>query len=531
MSDGARPPALQMRGIRKTFPGVVALDAVDLTVEAGDVHMLLGENGAGKSTLMKILGGAYRKDAGEILLDGVPVEISSPRDARNLGIRIIYQELNLVPHLSVGENIFLGDLPTRRFPGAIDWPALHDRTARLLTDLGMTLDPRAPVGRLGLAQRQMVEIAKALAASAKASASLAAASAKASASLAAADVTVPASRQVKILVMDEPTSALTSKEVTQLFALIERLTARGVSIIYITHRLDEVFRIGRHITVMRDGRQVTTTPVGSVSVPELVRLMANRDLSDHFPKQRVERGAELLRVEGLTVRGVLTNISFSLHAGEVLGISGLLGAGRTELARVVAGADPFDEGRLLVRGAEKRFKSPADAIAHGIGLLPEDRKAQGLVPGLNVARNIALPHGRRLAPLGVLSRRCEAEMARPVSKELRVKATATQAVRQLSGGNQQKVVLGKWLAGDGRIFIFDEPTRGVDVGAKVEIYNLMNRLTAGGAGIIMISSELPELLGMSDRILVMHRGRIHAELAAADATEERVLSAALGLAS
>jgi ribose transport system ATP-binding protein len=521
MSDGARPPALQMRGIRKTFPGVVALDAVDLTVEAGDVHMLLGENGAGKSTLMKILGGAYRKDAGEILLNGVPVEISSPRDARNLGIRIIYQELNLVPHLSAGENIFLGDLPTRRFPGAIDWSALHDRTARLLTDLGMTLDPRAPVGSLGLAQRQMVEIAKALAASARASASQAAAD----------DDAVPVSRQVKILVMDEPTSALTSKEVTQLFALIERLTARGVSIIYITHRLDEVFRIGRHITVMRDGRHVTTTPVGSVSVPELVRLMANRDLSDHFPKQRVERGAELLRVEGLTVRGVLSDISFSLHAGEVLGISGLLGAGRTELARAVAGADPFDEGRLLVAGAEKRFHSPADAIAHGIGLLPEDRKAQGLVPGLNVARNIALPHGRRLAPFGVLSRRCEAEMAGPVSRELRVKATATQAVRQLSGGNQQKVVLGKWLAGDGRIFIFDEPTRGVDVGAKVEIYNLMNRLTAGGAGIIMISSELPELLGMSDRILVMHRGRIHAELAGAEATEERVLSAALGLAS
>jgi ribose transport system ATP-binding protein len=510
MSDGARPPALQMRGIRKTFPGVIALDAVDLIVEAGDVHMLLGENGAGKSTLMKILAGAHRKDAGEILLNGAPVEISSPRDALNLGIRIIYQELNLVPHLSVAENVFLGDLPTRRLPGAIDWPALHDRTGRLLADLGMAMDPRAPVGSLGLAQRQMVEIAKALAASTTSSRE---------------------GQDATILVMDEPTSALTSTEVTQLFALIERLTARGVSIIYITHRLDEVFRIGRHITVMRDGRHVATTPVGKISVPELVRLMANRDLSDHFPKQRVERGAELLRVEGLTVRGVLSDISFSLHAGEVLGISGLLGAGRTELARVIAGADPFDEGRLLVGGAAKRFRNPADAIALGIGLLPEDRKAQGLVPGLTVARNIALPHGRRLAPFGVLSRRCEAEMAGPVSRELRVKTTATQAVRQLSGGNQQKVVLGKWLAGAGRIFIFDEPTRGVDVGAKVEIYNLMNRLTASGAGIIMISSELPELLGMSDRILVMHRGRIHAELAGADATEERVLSAALGLAS
>jgi ribose transport system ATP-binding protein len=509
--SGDRTPALEMRGIRKTFPGVVALDAVDLTVEAGDVHMLLGENGAGKSTLMKILAGAYRKDAGDIRLNGKAVEISSPRDARDLGIRIIYQELNLVPHLSVAENIFLGELPTRRLPGAIDWRVLHDRTARLLTDLGLTLDPRAPVGSLGLAQRQMVEIAKSLAVSTTSSSG--------------------EGRDATILVMDEPTSALSSKEVTQLFALIERLTVRGVSIIYITHRLDEVFQIGHHITVMRDGRHVMTRPVDKVSVPELVRLMANRELSDHFPKRRVERGAELLRVEGLTVRGVLSNISFSLHAGEVVGISGLLGAGRTELARVLAGADPFDEGRLLVGGVERRFRSPADAIALGIGLLPEDRKAQGLVPGLNVARNIALPHGRRLAPFGVLSRRCEAEMAGPVSRELRVKATATQAVRQLSGGNQQKVVLGKWLAGEGRTFIFDEPTRGVDVGAKVEIYNLMNRLTASGAGIIMISSELPELLGMSDRVLVMHRGRIHAELAGADATEERVLSAALGLVS
>jgi ribose transport system ATP-binding protein len=282
---------------------------------------------------------------------------------------------------------------------------------------------------------------------------------------------------------------------------------------------------------MRDGRHVATRPIDQVDVRELVRLMANRDLGERFPKVRVERGAELLRVEELGVSGVLTDISFSLHAGEVLGMSGLLGAGRTELARVIAGVDRFDQGRLLVDGREVRFRGPADAIARGIGLLPEDRKAQGLVPGLTVARNIALPHGRRLAPFGILSRRGEADLAAPISNELRVKATPTQAVRQLSGGNQQKVVLGKWLAGAGRIFIFDEPTRGVDVGAKVEIYNLMNRLTARGAGIIMISSELPELLGMSDRILVLHRGRVYAEFAAVDATEERVLSAALGLAS
>ncbi len=471
------PPVLEMRGIRKEFPGVVALDGVDLTLEAGAVHMLLGENGAGKSTLMKILSGAYRKDAGDIRVNGQLVEIRTPRDALALGIRVIYQELNLVPQLSVAENIFLGAAPAR-WGGVVDW-------------------------------RAMVEIAKALSTPAFADAS--------------------AGRPAAVLVMDEPTSSLTSREVAQLFALIERLAARGVAIVYITHRLDEVFRIGHRITVMRDGRIVSTKPIQDVTVPELVRMMANRDLTDHFPKVRTTRGDELLRLENVG-HGPLAGITFSLHAGEVIGIAGLLGAGRTELARVIAGADRCKKGRLFVRGQAVRFDDPADAIAHGIGLLPEDRKAQGLVPGLTVARNMALPHGRRLARLGVLPRHCETALANPIAEELRVKATPTQAVRLLSGGNQQKVVLGKWLAGDVRIFIFDEPTRGVDVGAKVEIYHLMNRLTARGAGILMISSELPELLGMSDRILVMHRGRLQAEIAAADATEERVLSAALGLA-
>jgi ribose transport system ATP-binding protein len=508
------PPILEMRGIRKAFPGVVALDGVDLTLEAGAVHMLLGENGAGKSTLMKILSGAYTKDAGDIRINGQAAEIRSPRDALALGIRVIYQELNLVPQLSVAENIFLGEAPVR-WGGVVDWPALYERTSRLLTDLGLPLDPRALVSRLGIAQRQMVEIAKALSGSTFAKASV--------------DKAASAGQSASVLVMDEPTSSLTSREVTQLFALIQRLAARGVAIVYITHRLDEVFRIGHRITVMRDGRVVATRPIQDVTIPELVRMMANRDLADHFPKVRADRGDELLRVENVG-GGPLSGITFSLHAGEVLGIAGLLGAGRTELARIVAGADRCKEGRLFVRGREVRFRDPDDAIAHGIGLLPEDRKAQGLVPGLTVARNIALPHGRRLARFGILSRHCETALASPIVADLRVKATPTQTVRLLSGGNQQKVVLGKWLAGDVRIFIFDEPTRGVDVGSKVEIYNLMNRLTARGAGIIMISSELPELLGMSDRILVMHRGRLHAEIAAADATEERVLSAALGLA-
>ena len=486
-----------MRDIRKSFPGVVALAGVDLTLNAGDVHMLLGENGAGKSTLMKILSGAYRKDAGEIAVNDRHVDIRTPQDALALGIRVIYQELNLVPHLSVAENIFLGAAPSRA--GFIDWYALHRATTELLADLGMELDPRATVANLSIARRQMVEIAKAL------------------------------RDQASIVVMDEPTSALTAHEVDQLFTIIKRLAAKGVAIVYITHRLDEVYRIGDRVTVLRDGRHVATKQLSEVSVNELVRLMANRDLAHHFPKHHVTLGAPLLTVTGLGRTPFLSGINFTLRAGEVIGIAGLLGAGRSRLARVLAGAERADQGTVEHAGKAVVFRSPADAIRHGIGLLPEDRKAEGLVAGLTVARNVALPHGRRLAPWGYLPSRREERLAEPVVHDLRIKATATQAVRLLSGGNQQKVVLGKWLAGDAKIFIFDEPTRGVDVGAKVEIYNLMNRLTEGGAGIIMISSELPELLGMSDRILVMRGGRIQDQFSAAEATQEKVLGAALGL--
>jgi ribose transport system ATP-binding protein len=520
-------PALEMRGIRKTFPGVVALDDVDLTLETGDVHMLLGENGAGKSTLMKILSGAYRRDAGSIAVRGEAVEIASPRDALALGIRVIYQEPSLVPQLSVAENIFLGALPTfswrvrkdapytqadgagtrrcRPGPfgpgfGIVDRRELRAQTTRLLADLGLNLDPSIQVAQLGLAQRQMVEIAKSLSAG-----------------------------EGRILVMDEPTSSLTTREVSMLFELIERLSSRGVAIVYITHRLDEVFCIGRRLTVLRDGRRVTTRPVGDVTVAELVQLMANRNLTEHFPKVPAPRGAELLRVEHLTSAGKLFDVSFSLHAGEVLGVAGLVGAGRTELARAVSGADRFQKGRLILDGGEVSFRQPADAIARGVGLLPEDRKADGLVSGLTVARNVALPHGRRLARFGVVPPGAEMKLSKPIADDLRVKAAPGQPVRLLSGGNQQKVVLGKWLAGDVRVFVFDEPTRGVDVGSKVEIYNLMNRLAARGAGILMISSELPELVGMSDRVIVMHRGRIHAQFDRGAATEERVLAAALGL--
>jgi ribose transport system ATP-binding protein len=496
----ALQPVLEMRGIRKSFPGVVALDGVELSLRAGEVHVLLGENGAGKSTLMKILSGAYCKDAGEIRMHGALADIQGPRDALARGIRVIYQELNLVPHLSVAENIFLGAAPTR-WGGVIDWRQLEQRAATLLSGLGMEIDPSRPLHSLSLAHRQMVEIAKALA--------------------------TPAS----VLVMDEPTSALTSREVDQLFALVERLIARGVAIVYITHRLDEVYRIGDRVTVLRDGRHVATHQLSEISVADLVRLMANREVGEHFPKLRTAPGTELLRVEGLGRGSVLSDITLSLRAGEVLGVGGLLGAGRTELARVLAGADRADRGRMWVDNRAVTLRTPADAIGHRIGLLPEDRKAHGFVGGFTIERNIALPHGRKLAPWGFLPRHCEAALAAPLVAELRMKGTSSQPVRLLSGGNQQKVVLGKWLAGDAKIFIFDEPTRGVDVGAKIEIYNLINRLTAAGAGIIMISSELPELLGMSDRIVVMYRGRIQAEFESATATQERLLNAALGLAS
>ena len=494
-------PALRMRGIRKAFPGVVALDGVELEVKRGEVHVLLGENGAGKSTLMKVLSGAHRKDAGEVELAGVPVEIESPRHAQALGVSIIYQEPNLVPQLSAADNIFLGRERRTRL-GLVDRAAQRAKTKQLLAGLGVELDPDVPVGRLGIAQQQMVEVARALL------------------------------EDARVLIMDEPTSALTRSEIEALFAAIERLTARGVAVVYISHRMEELARIGQRVTVLRDGRNVATVAVGSVTTDELVRLMADREVRAHYPRRRGEPGEELLRVEGLTRRGAFADVSFVLRRGEVLGVAGLLGAGRTELARAIAGADATDAGRVVVKGEPLRLREPRDAIRRGVGLLPEDRKAQGLVPGLPVLANLALPSVERLSAAGLVDARRERELARRQVEELRIKTPSLgQRVALLSGGNQQKVVLGKWLAAGVDVLIMDEPTRGIDVSAKQEIYELMNRLTDGGAGILMISSELPEVLGMSDRILVLCRGRLAAELGAAEATQERVLLAALGRAS
>ncbi len=493
--------ALRMTGIRKAFPGVLALDGVDLDVRQGEVHVLLGENGAGKSTLMKILSGAVTRDAGTIEIDGRVVSIESPRQAHDLGVRTIYQELTLVPHLSAAENVFLGREP-RRAPGIIDARRMREQTEGILASLGVRIDPGHAVRDLGIAQQQMVEVAKAL------------------------------DDRARIFIMDEPTSALTDAEINELFATIERLTARGAGVLYISHRLEEVSRIGQRVTVLRDGRRVATHEVRDVTIPQLIRLMANRDLAEHFPKRRTVRGEELLRVVGLRRRGVLHDVGLTVHRGEVVGVAGLLGAGRTELARAIIGADARDAGRIFIKGAEVPMRHPAHAIALGVGFLPEDRKTQGLVQTLSVVDNIALPSLGRWSRGGIVRTSRHTEIGRRLVQDLRIKTLGLQqTVLQLSGGNQQKVVLAKWLAAHADVLIMDEPTRGIDVAAKVEIYELMNQLTARGAAILMISSELPEILGMSDRILVMRLGRLVAEFTAAEATQERVLQAALGHAA
>ncbi|MET7351126.1 sugar ABC transporter ATP-binding protein [Streptomyces mirabilis] len=490
---------LRIEGIRKTFPGVVALDSVDFDLRRGEVHVLLGENGAGKSTLIKMLSGAYQPDSGRVLVDGEEVRIHGAQDSERLGIATIYQEFNLVPDLTVAENIFLGRQP-RRY-GLIDRKTMEAEAAELLERVGVSVSPRARVRELGIARLQMVEIAKAL------------------------------SLNARVLIMDEPTAVLTSEEVEKLFSIVRRLREDGVGIVFITHHLEEIAALGDRVTVIRDGKSVGQVPA-STTEDELVRLMVGRSIEQQYPRVQATgddgSGATLLTVEGLTRDGVFHDVSFEVRAGEVVGIAGLVGAGRTEVVRAVFGADPYDKGAVKVAGSALRRHDVNAAMAAGIGLIPEDRKGQGLLLDASVEENLGLVTMRAATHGGLVDLKGQRAAAARIAEQLGVRmAGLGQQVRTLSGGNQQKVVIGKWLLADTKVLILDEPTRGIDVGAKVEIYQLVNELTAAGAAVLMISSDLPEVLGMSDRVLVMAQGRIAGELSADEATQDSVMALAV----
>ncbi len=494
-----------MRGVDKSFPGVHALKNVDLNVEAGDVLALLGENGAGKSTLIKVLGGAHRPDAGIIEIDGRPVEITSPQDSQRAGIGIIYQEFNLVPAMTVRENIFLG-----QEPGRVSFvPAGKERRrARELFDrIGVELDPDALVRDLTVAQQQVVEIAKAL------------------------------SLDSRIIVMDEPSAALSPREVEGLFRIVKELKSQGIGIVYVSHRLDEIFAICNQVTVLRDGAYVDSKPIGELTRETLIELMVGRKLENEFPKRAVTKTVETdgkeagagLALSNLVGGPKVKNVSFNVRRGEIVALTGLVGAGRTETARLIFGADKREAGTITLDGEELSINSPRDAIAAGICLLTEDRKGQGLILNQSVLENFGLPNLSRFTAGGLIQQKRERNAFQSYVQQLQIKVSGPeQRAGNLSGGNQQKVVLAKWLERDAEVIIFDEPTRGIDVGAKFEIYLLMHRLVEQGKAILMISSELPEVLGMADRIVVLHEGRVTGEINdVKSATQESIMDLAV----
>jgi D-xylose transport system ATP-binding protein len=498
---------LEMKNIVKEFPGVRALDGVSFTVEQGEFHALVGENGAGKSTLMKVLSGVYPHGTyeGEIFIEEAEKQFRSVRDSENAGVAIIFQELSLVKELTVGENIFLGQEPSRL--GVIDWPALYHKATKLLHDLHLDIDPRVQVGRLGIGQQQLVEIAKAL------------------------------SKDAKILVLDEPTAALTESEVETLFTILEKLRSRGVGMIYISHKLDEVFRMADRITVLRDGKTVGTYNAVDLTKEKVIAAMVGREVGDIFPTSQHQFGETVLEVRDLTAYSIdvetkklVNNVSFNVRAGEVIGIAGLMGAGRTELLSTIFGAwQGKHSGEVLVNGKQVNIDSPADAIAHGIGFVTEDRKRFGLILDQTITDNMTLAGLKRISGNFLTDRSREAHTAQNSMKSLRVKASSPLTITgTLSGGNQQKVVLGKWLLTNPKVLFLDEPTRGIDVGAKQEIYAEINKLAKEGLAIVLVSSELPEVLGLSDRVLVLHEGKMAGEFTRTDATPEKVMAAATG---
>ncbi len=490
-------PLLSVRGIRKGFPGVQALDGVDLTLHEGEVLALVGENGAGKSTLIKILAGAHQRDEGEIRMHGEPVALASPQESMARGIRVIYQEFNLVPRLSVMENIFLGNLPTRG--GLVDYRRMETECRALLARVGAEISPRELAGRLSVAHQQLVEIAKAL------------------------------REDARVLILDEPSATLSDHELEALFRLIRDLRSQGVGMIYISHRLEELSEIADTISVLRDGRHIVTAPVAEMPREKLVLHMVGRELNEFIPSTTPHAAGEALRLEGFSAGKGFREVNLVVRKGEIVALAGLVGSGRTEVARAVFGADRHDAGRILVGGKAVTIRSPRDAIRLGIGLATEDRKSQGLVLGLGVGANITLTDLRAISRFGLLSQTLENAAGTRYVDQLRVRTPGLrQKVRLLSGGNQQKVVLAKWLFTNCQLLILDEPTRGIDVGAKNEIYSLMNSLCDKGHAVLMISSELPEVLGVAHRIYVMREGRVVGELTRAEATQERIMQLATG---
>ncbi|QYN19300.1 sugar ABC transporter ATP-binding protein [Amycolatopsis sp. DSM 110486] len=493
-----RVPLLEVRGVTKSFGAVAAVAGVSFPLYAGEAHALVGENGAGKSTIVKMLAGVHRPDQGELLLDGREAEFSSPADAKAAGIAVIYQEPTLFPDLTVAENIVMGRHPRGRL-GMIDRAAIRAEAERLFARLGVRIDPNRPARGLSIADQQIVEIAKALSADAR------------------------------VLIMDEPTAALSLVEVERLFSVARALRDEGAAIMFISHRFEEIVDLCQRVTIMRDGRHVSTDAVEDVTVDEMVRRMVGRDLDALFPKQDVEPGAVVLEVDGLTREGVFRDVSFEVRAGEIVAFAGLVGAGRSEVVQAVFGVDERDAGVVRLNGKKLKPHSPRASMAAGMALVPEDRRQQGLVMDLSIERNVTLPRARALSKLGLLLGPGERREALRWTERLRTKyGRLGDAVGTLSGGNQQKVVLAKWLSMAPRVLIVDEPTRGIDVGTKAEVHRLMSSLAAEGVAVVMVSSELPEVLGMADRVLVMREGRIVAEIPRAEADENSVMFAAMG---
>lgn len=487
---------VSMEGIEKTFPGVHALSQCRFELRPGEVHALVGENGAGKSTLMKVLTGIYKKDAGRIFYKGAEVDIPNPKAAQLLGISIIHQELNLMPHLTVAQNIFIGREPRRGFNFILDDKRLNEQTEQLFEQMRLKLDPRAKVSDLSVAKQQMVEIAKAL------------------------------SFNSEVLIMDEPTAALTETEIDELFRMIDQLREKGVGVVHISHRLEELKKISDRVTVMRDGRYVNTVNTKDVTIDQIISMMVGRTIYETAPEIPQSMNQEVvLEVKNLNRGTVIKNVSFNLKKGEILGFAGLMGAGRTEVARAVFGADPYESGDVYIHGKPVHIHSPQDAVKNGIGYLSEDRKRYGLTLGMDVETNIVLASLNKFLDFsGWVNSGSIRAAAGHFVDALSIKTPSLQQkVKNLSGGNQQKVIVGKWLTADTEILIFDEPTRGIDVGAKSEIYKLLNDLAAQGKAIVMISSELPEILRMSHRIVVMCEGRITGELTAGEATQESIM--------